>query len=124
MFGVYPENDTIHFNGLPSEHGYSYTQKLNGDNFKLNQDKGKITGYLNEHEIFSSTAGIKVTTDRKGNILSIAGIDMIARNVNFVTGGKSYQAKIEPNGLYRIKKGKILLVKKVPFDYPFRKVVR
>ena len=124
MFGVYPENDTIHFNGLPSEQSYSYSQKLNKDNFKLVQDHNQITGSLNEREIFRSTAGIKVMTDLKGNILGIAGIDTLARNVKFETGGKSYRAIIEPNGLYRIKKGKIGLVNKVPFDYPFRKVER
>jgi hypothetical protein len=124
MFGVYPENDTIHFNGLPSEHNYSYSQQLDKDNYKLVQDNKQITGLLNEREIFRSTAGIKVMTDRQGNILGIAGIDALAQNVKFETSGKSYRAKIEPNGLYQIKKGKIRLVKKVPFDYPFRKVER
>ena len=28
MYGVYPKNDTIHFNGLPATKEYAYTQKL------------------------------------------------------------------------------------------------
>ncbi len=121
MYGVYPENDTLHFNGLPSPHSYSYSQKLGKDTFKLVQDNNLITGSMNGKEIFRSTAGIKVMTDRKGKIFGIAGIDTLARNVKFETGGKAYHTIVEPNGLYQIKKEKILQVNIVPFDYPFRK---
>jgi hypothetical protein len=118
MYGVYAQNDTIHFNGLPSEHRYSYTQKLNENQFKLVHKNKQITGYLNDREIFRATAGIKVMTDLKGNLLGLAGIDTLVRNVKFETNGKSLRGIIEPNGAYRLKNEKIQQVKKVPFDYP------
>jgi len=121
MFGVYPQNDTINFNGLRAVHAYSYTQKLKDDRFKLVQEYGEIIGYMNEIEIFRGTAGIKVMTDRRGNLLGLAGIDTLMHHVKFVTDGKSYHAKIEPNGQYRVENGKMRLVQKVPFDYPFTK---
>lgn len=121
MYGVYAQNDTIHFNGLSSENRYSYTQKLNENQFKLVQENKQITGYLNDREIFRATAGIKVMTDLKGNLLGLAGIDTLDRNVNLETNVKSFRGKIVPNGVYQLKKGKIQQVKKVPFDYPFRK---
>jgi hypothetical protein len=121
MYGVYAENDIIHFNGLPSEQTYSYTQKLNENYYKLVQENMQIKAYLNEREIFRGTAGIKVMTDKSGIPLYIAGIDTVARSVKFETDEKSYHIRIEPNELYQVKNGKIKLVNKVPFNYPFCK---
>jgi hypothetical protein len=121
MYGVYTENDTINFNGLSAEQSYSYTQKLNENYYKLVQENMQITAYLNEKEIFRATAGIKVMTDRKGIPIFIAGIDTVARNVKFQANGKSYNLRMEPNEVYQLYEGKWKLIKKQPFDYPFRK---
>ena len=100
---------------------YTYTQKLKDNHYKLVQDKGRLTGYLNGRELFSSTAGIDVMTSPAGKILGLAGIDTVARNVQLKTGGKSYQATIEPNGYYRLTASGIQLLRKVPFDFPYQK---
>jgi len=120
MYGVYPENDSIHFNGLPSEQSYSYTQKLNENYYTLVQENKQIKAYLNEREIFRGTAGIKVITEKNGIPIFIAGIDTVARNVKFEANGKSYRSRMEPNEQYQINNGKLNLIKKVPFDYPYR----
>lgn len=121
LFGVYPQNDTLHFSGMAARQPYTYTQKLKDNQYKLVQDKGRLTGYLNGRELFSSTAGVDVMTSPAGKILGLAGIDTVARNVQFKTGGKSYQATIEPNGHYRLTASGIRLLRKVPFDFPYRK---
>ena len=121
LFGVYPQNDTLHFSGMAARQPYTYTQKLKDNHYKLVQDKGRLTGYLNGRELFSSTAGIDVMTSPAGKILGLAGIDTVARNVQLKTGGKSYQATIEPNGYYRLTASGIQLLRKVPFDFPYRK---
>jgi len=120
MYGVYAENDSIHFNGLPSEQSYSYTQKLNENYYTLVQENKQIKAYLNEREIFRGTAGIKVITEKNGIPIFIAGIDTVARNVKFEANGKSYRSRMEPNEQYQINNGKLNLIKKVPFDYPYR----
>lgn len=121
MYGVYPQNDTIHFNGLPNELPYTYTQKLGDNRFELAQKNNSITGLRNNKVLFKSTAGIKIMTDKAGNILALAGIDTLARNIQLQVGTKTYQALIKPNGLYKIVNGKIKQIRQVPFDYPYHK---
>ncbi len=120
MYGVYPKNDTIHFNGLYADKPYTYLQKLDKDAYKLIQQNGMITGYLNNKELFKSTAGIKVMTDKRGTVLGFAGIDTLEKKVKIVIGKKSYVAIIQPNSWYRIENGAIKLINKVPFDYPYK----
>ncbi|TAH09011.1 MAG: hypothetical protein EAZ13_01500 [Sphingobacteriia bacterium] len=120
MYGVYPKNDTIHFNGLSADQPYSYTQQLDKNCYKLVQENGLITGYLNGALLFKSTAGIKLMTDMRGNILGIAGIDTIAKPIKLEINKKIYKGMIQPNGFYKIKDGKIQLIKQVPFNYPYQ----
>ncbi len=120
MYGVYPKNDTIHFNGLSADQPYTYTQQLDKNSYKLVQENGLITGYLNGVVLFKSTAGIKLMTDRRGKILGIVGIDTNAKTIKIEVNKKIYKGMIQPNGAYKIGREKIELIKQVPFNYPYQ----
>lgn len=120
MYGVYPKNDTIHFNGLSANQPYTYTQQLDKNCYKLVQENGSITGYLNGVVLFKSTAGVKLMTDMRGNMLGIAGIDTIAKSVKLEVNKKIHEGTIQPNGMYKIRSGKIQLIQQVPFNYPYQ----
>jgi len=120
MYGVYSKNDTIHFNGLYANKPYTYLQKLNNESYKLIQQNGNITGYLNNMELFKSTAGIKVMTDKLGIVVGFAGIDTLQRKVKITINKKKYTAIIQPNCFYKIENGGIRLINKFPFDYPYK----
>ncbi len=119
MYGVYPKNDTMHFNGLYANKPYTYLQKINNDAYKLIQQNGIITGYLNNKELFKSTAGVKVMTDKLGTVVGFAGIDTLEKKVKIIINKKTYTAIIHPNSFYTIKNGAIQLISKFPFDYPY-----
>ena len=122
LYGVYPKNDTIHFNGLPAAKEYAYTQRLDNGSYKLVQKNGQLTGYYNNREIFRSTAGVKVMTDKAGNCLELAGIDTLEHTVRLTIKGKHYSGQVKPNGWYGFANGKIKLLRQVPFNYPHQRV--
>ncbi len=121
-YGVYPKNDTIHFNGLPAAKAHAYTQKIDNGCYKLVQKNGQLTGFCNSREISRSTAGVKVMTDKAGNCLALAGIDTLVQTVYLTIKGKRYSGQVKPNGWYGFAKGKIKLLKQVPFNYPYQDV--
>jgi hypothetical protein len=61
-------------------------------------------------------------TDKAGNCLALAAIDTLVHTVHLTTKGKHYSGEIKPNGWYGFAKGKIKLLRQVPFDYTFQNV--
>ncbi|NEW84666.1 MAG: hypothetical protein GZ094_20185 [Mariniphaga sp.] len=121
MYGVYLENDEVHFNGLPLKENYSYSQRMGNDVYKTTQENTIIKGYLNDIEIFACTAGVSVVTGLKGEFVRVNGIDSLARQVTLVIKGITHKGEVLPNGSYVLRDSKLVLDKKVPFDYPYKK---
>ena len=121
MYGVYLQNDEVHFNGLPHKENYSYSQRIGNDVYKISKENSSLKGYLNEKEVFSCTAGVSVVTGLKGEFIRLNGIDSVARNVSLVVKGRVYKGEVLPNGTYTIKDNKLVSLKKIPFNYPYTK---
>ena len=121
MYGVYLENDMVHFNGLAHERAYDYSQRYGSNLYRIEQKNAVIKALLNENEIFSCTAGVGVVTDLKGGFVRLVGIDSIARKVSITINGKTFKRKVLPNNTYVITNNKLVLETKIPFDYPYKK---
>lgn len=121
MYGVYLQNDEVHFNGLPHKENYSYSQKMGNDVYKISKENAAIKGFLNDSEVFTCTAGVSVVTNLKGAFIKMNGIDSLAHNVSLVIKGKMYKGEVLPNGSYIIRDNKLVIDKKTAFDYPYKK---
>lgn len=119
MYGISVAMDTVHFNGLKQSHPYTYTQRLGSDTYRLDQEAGTITAFYNDEVIFSSTAGVKVSTNRKGVVLGLTGIDTVSLPVQLTIGKKKVKTLLHPNQLYRVDEQGLQLVRGVPFPYPY-----
>jgi len=121
MYGVYLENDEVHFNGLAQEKEYSYSQRFGSDLYTINQNQSAISGSLNGKSLFTCEAGVGIVCDLKGNILKVNGIDTLAHHVSLNMGNKTITGDVLPNCSYLLKDDKLILNKQIPFDYPYRK---
>ncbi|HEX8547154.1 MAG TPA: hypothetical protein VF691_09350 [Cytophagaceae bacterium] len=122
MYGVNISKDTVSWNGLALPgNKYSYTQKWGDKTFNLNQENDKVRCSINATPLFTCTAGVKIVTDLKGKVIELAVIDTVPIPLVLAMRGKIYKALIKPNEVYYLKNEKLVLKKKVPFDYPYRK---
>jgi hypothetical protein len=121
MYGVYLEEDRVHFNGLPNKSLYSYTQTYGTSDFKITQGDNIIAGTLNDKSLFKCTSGVSVVTNIKGEFIRLVGIDSVPRNVTITLKGKSYSSEILPNCTYVIKNNSLIVEKNIPFHFPFNK---
>jgi len=121
MYGVYLENDEVHFNGLAHDKEYSYSQRFGSDVYKIEQNHSTIRGSLNGKNLFSCDAGIGIVCDLKGNILKINGIDTLAHHITLKLSNKIITGDVLPNCTYVLKDDKLILNKQVPFNYPYKK---
>jgi len=79
MYGVYLQNDEVHFNGLPHKESYSYSQRLGNDVYKTSKENSILKGYLNNKEVFSCTAGACAATCP--DFLFASYIKLIQKNI-------------------------------------------
>jgi len=121
MYGVYLENDEVHFNGLAHEKEYSYSQRFGKDVYKIDQNQSFISGSLNDRKLFNCEAGVGIVCDLKGNILKINGIDTVSHHASLKVDTRTYSGNVLPNCSYVLKGGKLIMNKQVPFDYPYQK---
>lgn len=121
LYGISMQRDTINFNGLPSEYAYTCEQQWGDKIYKISQEKGKLTGSLNGKKIFECTAGVRVATDKNGNIIKIASIDTLTRPFSITTNGIEMTSAIRPNEQLKIKDNQLYSFRKIPFDYPYIK---
>jgi len=121
MYGVYLENDEVHFNGLANVKKYSYSQRFGNEVYKIDKNQALISGSINGKTLFTCEAGVGIVTDLIGNILKVNGIDSVAHSILLKLKNKTFSGDVLPNCSYLLKSGKLVLARKVPFDYPYRK---
>jgi hypothetical protein len=63
MYGIDICNDTVHFNGLPMDEEYEYTQVIGENTYTLQQKENLLSGKVNDKIVFTFTAGVKVKTN-------------------------------------------------------------
>jgi hypothetical protein len=109
--------DTVHFNGLPLEEEYEYTQCIGDSKYSMRQEENILVGKVNDQEVFRCTAGVKVKTDLQGRVNKLSGIDSKTRNVSLDFDDRSYFFTVFPNASYTFG-DEAEMVRQVAFDYP------
>jgi hypothetical protein len=120
MYGIHLDvvNSKVWWSSL-GEKEFVYTQKWSEQSWSMASKNGTFTTRLNGKELFSCTAGIRVLTDLKGNISEIVGIAPAPQSIAFQAGNAHHELIVRPNHVYRLADGKLILLRAVPFDYPF-----
>jgi len=99
---------------------FTYTQKLGQQSWTLNCNKGRFHASLNDRELFSCTAGVRVVTDNENKVREVVGIDSVQRPVILDAGGIQYDLVVQPNQTYRLNGSKLLSFRAAPFNYPYQ----
>jgi hypothetical protein len=63
MYGIDIWKNTLHFNGLPMDEEYEYTQVIGENTYTLQQKENLLSGKVNDKIVFTCTAGVKVKTN-------------------------------------------------------------
>jgi hypothetical protein len=120
MHGIHldVENDRVWWSGLAGGgKEFTYTQRW-GDRIWVMAYKQEVfTARLNNREVFSCTAGVRVVTDLEGKVCEVVGIDSVRRSVVLRVGGFRHKFNARPNQVYQLD-GSVL--RAAPFDYPHR----
>jgi len=61
-----------------------------------------MTGYINKKKIFSCTAGVRIVTNKNGQLIEVIGIDEISHSIVLKWNKETYNASIIPNCCYRL----------------------
>lgn len=120
MYGIDVCKDTVHFNGLPLDEEYEYTQVIGDNKYTLQQKDNLLSAKVNDKLIFTCTAGVKVKTNLQGEIIELVGIDSVTRDIDINFDDKNYNFTASPNTTYIFNEGSVVK-RKVPFDYPYKK---
>jgi hypothetical protein len=111
------EHDQIWWSGLvDGGKDYTYTQRWGDRTWTLTFEKGNFIGRLNDQEVFSCTAGVRVVTDFDGQVREAIGIDSVLRSVTLIVGDTWHKLTVAPNQVVQLD-GTILQA--APFEYPY-----
>jgi hypothetical protein len=121
MHGIHldVENDQVWWSSLDGK-DFTYTQRWGDREWTLTCKKGQFHARLNDRELFSGTAGVRVVTDLEGNLREVVGIDSVKRPVVLHAGGIRHALTVTPNQVYRLDTPKPTLLRAAPFDYPYQ----
>jgi len=122
LHGVHFSKDKILWSsiGTKGKESFDYEQILGDDHLRLITSDGKMTGYINKKKIFSCTTGVRVITDKNGQLIEVIGIDEEPHSIVLKWKLKQYNAIILPNCCYRLSKINVLeRYKVVDFTHPW-----
>jgi len=100
---------------------FSYTQRWGDREWSLSCTNGTFSGHLNDKELFSCTAGVRVVTDLEGRVLEVIGIGAAPRTIALHTPKKQHEVTVAPNQVFAVNGSKLALLRAAPFDYPYRR---
>lgn len=99
----------------------NYTQTMYGHQYNLYQNGHSMTAKIDNKEIFTCTNGVQVVTDLEGNILSLSGIEEHEVSISLQTPTTQYKGSIAPNEQVKPSNATFTSLKKIAFDYPYKK---
>lgn len=102
----------------------TYTQKWDGHVFEMKlRRNSSLTACIDGRAVFTVSTGVRVVTDFAGQILSVEGVDQQPVDVIIQKSGRSIKAKVAPNEVWNLESGRLVMARKVPFDYPYQRTV-
>jgi hypothetical protein len=125
MYGIDLVEDRVMFSGLPrGRHRLEYTQRLGNATYAAVIAPDSFRGLVNGHEVFSTTPGVRVITDRTGSLMGVTGIDTVERDVTIQWGEHSQTLRVCPNENYVMdKSGRLERGESSHFYYPDRPTI-
>ena len=123
MHGIHldPANDQVWWSALaPDGQEFTYTQRWGDRVWSLTCANGRCTARINDRELFSCAAGVRIVTDLAGNVREVVGLDSVPRSAGLLAGGVRHELTVAPNQVYRLDGSNAALLSSTPFDYPFR----
>lgn len=95
-----------------------YTQRIAGDEYTLTREGGEARAEKNGELLFTVTNGIRVTTATDGALLSVACITDVPVDMTLRGGALTFRAALQPNQVYRMSGGALVLADSAPFFAP------
>ncbi len=121
MYGIHLDvvNSKAWWSSLAGKE-FIYTQRWGRNSWSLASKKGVFTASLNGKKLFTCTTGVRVVTDMNGTIREVVGIAPAPRRVVIEADKVRYEQVVHPNRAYSPVDGKLVLLRDVPFDYPYQ----
>ena len=73
FYGVFMRRKKLVWTGR--EGTYSFEQRMGERRYRLEAEKGQMTGFLDGKELFRVRTGVRVVTDADGRVLSLIGVE-------------------------------------------------
>ncbi len=121
LSGIMPRPDgTLWFTGLvprqmehrDAQHETAYARTVDGHSFELVNTAESMIACRDEHELFSAPAGLRVITDRRGNLVSVIGMSAAGASGTLRTPTQSYAVKAAANEQLDLVDGRLVSVRR------------
>lgn len=103
MYGVHFTKNKIFWSSIKTNESDSleYEQIIGQDHFRLLTNAGQMIAYINGKKKFSCTAGVRIVTNKSGQLLELTGIDEEPHSIVLDWNRKEFRADIFPNNCYK-----------------------
>ena len=81
-------------------------------------DKELERGTKDGKPVLSFTSGARIVTDEALNVVKVCGMEPTAVSFTLTAGDKTFSTTLNPNEIYEIKDGALVLSAKLPFSCP------
>jgi len=112
-------NDQVWWSALDDK-DFTTTQRWGERTWTLAATKGRFTASMGDKEVFSCTHGVRVVTDLAGNVRQVVGIAAEPQSVVLQIAGARHELTVKPNQMWHLDGTKPVLLRSVPFDYPYQ----
>ena len=125
MHGIHldVEDDRVWWSALDGA-DFTTTQRWGDRAWTLTAKEGRFTASIGEKEVFSCTRGVRVVTDLDGKVCEVVGIASGQQIVELQIAGARHELTVKPNQVWQLDGTKPMLLRSVPFDYPYQAKTR
>jgi len=117
LYGIHISQNKIVWTCISNENDFDYSQKWNGNVYRLKTNDGLVKCFINDKELFSFSKGARIVTDIKGNLIEVIGIETKSKTIQIKFNQRSYTVNVDPNCVYQPNQaGKLTKYKSIEFS--------
>ncbi len=123
MHGIHVdvEHGRVWWSGLDLEgEAFAAMRQWGGRRFELKARDGALMAMVDGKPVFESALGCRVVTDLDGRLLEVVGISPQPQRVRIVQGAMLWEDGISPNEVKGFDGGRLIPLRRVAFDHPYR----